>query len=103
MGPDVKKRIIEIAYDYSFWHFLNPEKIKIAPDAVNLLDNIKFPTLIITSEYDIEYCREVADLLNEKIPQSLIVDIDDATHYMFMDKPKEFNSSLSKFLADLNY
>ncbi len=103
MSPEVKKRIIEIAYDYSFWHFLNPEKIKIAPDAVNLFDNIKFPTLIITSEYDIKYCREVADLLNEKIPQSLKVDIDDATHYMFMDKPNEFNSSLSKFLVDLNY
>ena len=103
MSPGVKKRIVENAYDYTFWHFLNPEKIKIAPDAVNLLDNIRFPTLIITSEFDIEYCREVAYFLNEKIPQSLILDIDDATHYMFMDKPKEFNSSLSKFLDDLNY
>ena len=103
MSPGVKKRIVENAYDYTFWHFLNPEKIKIAPDAVNPLDTIKFPTLIITSEYDIEYSREVADLLNEKIPHSLKVDIDDATHYMFMDKPKEFNSTLFKFLADLNY
>lgn len=103
MSTEVKKRIIENAYDYSFWHFLNPGKIKIAPDAVNLLDNIKFPTLIITSEYDIEYCREVADLLNEKIPQSLKVDIDEATHYMFMDKPKEFNNYLSKFLADIKH
>ena len=49
-----------------------------------------------------QVCLEVADILKEKIPHSLKVDIDDATHYMFMDKPEEFNSPLSKFLEDLN-
>ena len=102
MSPEVKKRIVEIAYDYTFWHFLNPEQIRIEPDAVNLIENIEIPTLIFTSEYDIQVCREVADLLNERVPLSSKVDIDDATHYMFMEKPEEFNSSLSSFLADIN-
>ncbi|WP_340114062.1 alpha/beta fold hydrolase [Maribellus mangrovi] len=103
MSRKVKKRIIDIAYDYTFWHFINRESIRIEPDAVNLIENIEMPALIFTSEYDIQVCREVADLLKEKILHSTKVDIKDATHFMFMDKPKEFNNALSEFIVNLKY
>ena len=71
------------------------------PPALQQLDRISLPTLIITAEYDVEACREVADLLEQTIPNARKIDIADATHYMFMEKPAEFNKAVLDFLANI--
>ncbi|NQU88770.1 MAG: alpha/beta hydrolase, partial [Mariniphaga sp.] len=98
---DVKEQIQLIAKDYTFLHFLGEGPTRIEPDAVNMLDQVKVPTLIITSEYDVNACLEVADLLDEKIANSEKVSIPDATHFMMMDKPEEFNAAIIKFIEGL--
>jgi len=54
--------------------------------------------LIITAEHDIEACREVADLLQQKVVGSKKIDIPGAGHVMNMEKPEEFNRAVLEFL-----
>jgi len=102
MSSMVKRRITEIAYDYSFWHWINEDPRRyLDPPALQQLTRISLPILIITAEYDVEACREVADLLERTIPNARKIDIADATHYMFIEKPAEFNKAVLDFLANI--
>lgn len=88
-----------ISYDYSFWHwkYKNPV-ISLSPPAFDRLDQIKIRSLIITSEYDIIACQEVAEILNQIIPEVKLYTIKEASHAMFIDKIEEFNKILLNFL-----
>jgi pimeloyl-ACP methyl ester carboxylesterase len=97
-SDEVKAFITEVARDYSFLHWTGGGPVRIEPDAVNMLDRIKVPTLIVTSEYDINACLEIAGLLDEKIKNSMVVSIPEATHFMMMDQPLEFNNALVNFI-----
>ncbi len=102
-NPKVADRFGEICLDYSFWHFLNSNPVRsIDPPAMKQLERINLPTLIITAEYDIEPCREVADLLEQAIPNAKKVDITDASHQMHMEKPVDFNRIVLDFLSKIN-
>jgi len=96
----IADRLGEIALDYSFWHFINEDPVRsIDPPAMQQLERINLPNLIITAEYDIEPCREVADLLEQAILNAKKVDITDASHQMHMEKPVEFNRIVLDFLS----
>jgi len=100
----VKNRITEVAYDYSFWHWSNEDPRRyVDPPAARQIERISLPTLIITAEYDIEACREIADLLERKIPNAKKVDIADATHFLLMEKPDEFNKIVLDFLSKITH
>ena len=99
-NPKIADRLGEIALDYSFWHFINEDPVRsIDPPAMQQLERINLPNLIITAEYDIEPCREVADLLEQAILNAKKVDITDASHQMHMEKPVEFNRIVLDFLS----
>jgi pimeloyl-ACP methyl ester carboxylesterase len=90
----------EIWSDYEFWHFENPDPRRfVSPPAAGQLQRITAPTLIITAEYDLDACRAVARQMDADIPDSTIVDLDGATHFMFIEEPEEVNSAMLDFLA----
>jgi len=100
--PKVAERIKEIGYDYSFWYFLNQApRFILDPPASQQIDNISLPTLIITAEYDLEVCKEIADLLEEKIQNAEKIVILEAGHIMNMEKPDEFNRAVMDFLTKI--
>ena len=91
-----------VGYDYSFWGYINKSKQQtLQPNAIIQLDKIKIPTLIITAEYDLQACKEVAEIMERKIPVSKIVSLEKAGHIMNVDKPDEFNEVLVKFIKNL--
>jgi len=99
ISSNTKHRITEIIYDFPFWHSANNDPRRhIDPSAVQQLDRICLPTLIITAEYDIEACREIADLMKQEIPNAKKADIPDATHFMLMEEPETFNRIVVDFL-----
>lgn len=100
--PSVAKRVKEIGYDYSFWYQLNESPLRrLDPPAAQRLSEIAMPTLIVTSEHDLEACVEVADYMEKHIPNSMKVVIQDAGHCMNMDKPDEFNRLVLEFIEGL--
>ena len=102
MSSDMRNRITEINYDFPFWHFLHEDPRRyVDPPAAQQLDRISLPTLIITAEYEVEASREVADLMEQKILNAKKVDIADATHFMLMERPEEFNKAVLDFLEEM--
>ena len=100
--PEVFKRMTEIGHDYSCWHFLNPDPWQsLTPLAIQQIDKIRLPTLIITAEYDLVACKEIADLLEQTLPNSKKIEIAGAGHIMNMEKPVEFNTAVLDFLSQL--
>ncbi len=97
------KRIREIMKDYSFWSFTHEDPaVYVSPRAAQQLERITQPTLIVTSEFDTEACKEIADLMEQKIPHSKKVVIPDYSgHLMNIDKPDEFNKLVLDFIGDL--
>jgi len=96
------KRIREIMKDYSFWSFTHEDPVVyVSPGAAQQLERITQPTLIVTSEFDLEACKEIADLMEQKIPHSKKVVISDSGHVMIIDKPDEFNKLVLDFIGGL--
>lgn len=101
-NPLVFERLKDIGKDYSFWHYLHQDpKFILDPPAVQQFNKINLPALIITAEYDLKACREIADLLEKNNPNAKKLVIADAGHLMNMEKPEEFNKAVLDFLKEL--
>lgn len=101
-NPATLDSLLKMGYEYSYWSFLNNSTIEpLQPQAIYRLKEIKLPTLIITAEYDLESCKEIAEIMEKEIPGSVKISIKDAGHVMNMDKPKEFNNIISEFIKKL--
>lgn len=102
VSPKTKELLLRMGYEYSWWRYLNPGKREYAfPTAIKQLDKIKIPTLVVTAEYDLPLCKEVAAILAKGIPGAKLISIKDAGHMMNMDNPKEFNKAISEFIDTL--
>jgi len=92
----------EIARDYSWWSFLNSAQIDpITPPAIERLNSIELPTLILTAENDIPACLEVSELLETEINGAIRVVMDGTGHLLHMEKPLEFNAHIVEFIGGL--
>lgn len=92
-------RLREIGSDYSFWHYTHDDPgVFLRPSSSQRLSRIRASTLIITSEYDVPACIEVADLMERDVPNSRKIVFKDASHLMNIDKPEEFNRTVIGFI-----
>ncbi len=102
-NPEVFARMAEIGYDYSCWHFINTDPVQnLSPLAIQQIEEINLPTLIVTAENDIEACKEIADLLDQTLPNSRKIEIASAGHVVNMEKPDEFNAAVLSFISSLS-
>jgi pimeloyl-ACP methyl ester carboxylesterase len=100
--PAVYDRVKEIGKDFNFWHFTHKDPIQyLEPRAAERIDEIELPVLIVTAEFDLKACREMADHLEKTIPNSRKVDLMDAGHVMALEKAEEFNKAILDFLNGL--
>jgi 3-oxoadipate enol-lactonase len=95
-----REALLKMGYEYSWWRYLYTNKREqVFPMAINKLNDIRIPTLIVTAEFDLALCKNVADIMERKIPGAKLVSIKGAGHIMNMDKPKEFNKMIFKFIS----
>jgi pimeloyl-ACP methyl ester carboxylesterase len=98
--PRAFERVQGIWSDYEFWHFKNPDPRRVlAPPAAEQLERIVAPALIITAEYDLDACRAAAHRMDTEIPDSTMVDLASATHFMFIEEPEKVNAAMLDFLV----
>ncbi len=74
---------------------LNP----LNPPAIQQLDTIKVPTLIIAGALDNSEIVRAADVMQKAIPHAKKLIIKEAAHVPNMEKPAEFNKAVLDFLA----
>jgi pimeloyl-ACP methyl ester carboxylesterase len=102
VSPETRQLMLKMGYDYSWWRYIYPSKREfVFPMAIKKLNEIRIPTLIMTAEYDLELCKEVASIMAKQIPGAKLVSIKGAGHIMNMDKPDEFNEAISQFIEEV--
>jgi 3-oxoadipate enol-lactonase len=68
------------------------------PPAIERLDKINFPTLVVVGSLDSKNLLNIADTLTRGIPGARKVVIDGASHHPPVETPAEFNRVLLDFL-----
>ena len=96
-NPAVNPRLTQILSDYSCWHFLNADPVQhLEPPAVQRLDQITVPTLIIIGEHELPDFHAIAAKL-EQIPGSTRVVVG-CGHVVPMEASDQFNELVLEFL-----
>ena len=97
-----RQALLTMGYEYSWWRYLHTSKREQTfPMAIKKLHEIKIPTLVVTAEYDLEFCKNVAAIMAKEITGAKLISIKGAGHIMNTDKPKEFNKIISKFIDQI--
>jgi len=99
VSPKTREALLKMGYEYSWWRYLYPSKREYAfPMAIKQLNEIKIATLVVSAEYDLALCKEIAAILAKGIQGAKMISIKNAGHMMNMDNPKEFNKAISEFI-----
>jgi len=69
------------------------------PPAIERLDELDLPMLIVVGELDMPGIHEIADLLVEANPQAELVTIPGVAHMVNLEAPGEFDRLLMEFLG----
>jgi len=70
-------------------------------DVMNEIKNINLPTLVICGDQDTMTPVKYADYLSENIPEAKKVIVPGASHFVQLQKYKQVNASIEKFVASL--
>jgi pimeloyl-ACP methyl ester carboxylesterase len=102
IDPGTLSTLLTMGYEYSWWRYLHTSKRSFAePLGIKRLSEIKIPTLVVTAEYDLELCKEIAAIMIKQMPNAKLVSIKAAGHLMNMDQPEEFNEVVTNFIKEL--
>jgi len=99
IDPAAGEKLRQFVSDHSFWAFAHrsPQQ-PLQPSAAGRTGEIRAPTLILAGEHDIPACLEVADLLDQSVPESRKVIMEGTGHLLQIEKPEEFNRHLVEFI-----
>ncbi len=103
IDPAAGERLRQMVSDHSFWAFAHrsPQQV-LEPSASGRTREIQPPTLILAGEHDIPACLEVAELLDQTVPGSRLVIMEETGHLLQIEKPDEFNQHLVEFIDDVS-
>jgi len=99
LAPKVKL----IISDYSGWGLVNedPQETPTIP-AIQQLEKIRAPTLVIVGERDLPDFHEIADILQRNIPSARKIILKGVGHMANMEAPEEFNEAVLNFISRVN-
>lgn len=99
--PQVAARLTQMVTDYSGWHWLNNETLRLLePPPIQQLDTMNVPTLVIVGERDLPDFHAVAGVMHQRIPKASKVVMPGVGHMANMEDPARFNEIVLGFLAD---
>jgi len=82
------------------WAITNSEQLNpLDPPAVNRLNEIHVPTLIVVGALDDPEILRAADVMVAEIPGAKKVILPDSAHVPNMERPEEFNRAVKEFLG----
>jgi pimeloyl-ACP methyl ester carboxylesterase len=100
--PPAYDRLRQIVSGYSGWHWVNRDPgLPTDPPAIQRLEEIRAPTLVIAGERELPDFLEVARILARRIPGARLVLLPDAGHMANLEAPEAFNAAVIRFLDEL--
>jgi len=98
----VTTQLAQMVSNYSGWHLVNRDPgIVPTPVAIQRLDAIHVPTLIIIGERDLPDLHGMADTLAQGIPGAKKIVMPDVGHMANMEDPERFNEIVLGVLGEL--
>ena len=99
--PLLASRLRRLVSAYSGWHFVNddPRVQVLGVTAIQQLERIHAPTLVIVGERDLPDFHEVADILEQRIPGARKIVLKGVGHMSNMEDPEGFNEAVLTFLS----
>ncbi len=98
--PELAVRLRQMVADYSGWHWLNRELLQpLAPPAIDRLESISSPTLVIVGERDLPEFHAIAGLVQRRVPAASLAMMSGVGHMSNMEDPVRFNALVLDFLA----
>jgi len=98
-NAEVSEYLNKIVLDYSGWHFIHKNPlIPLKPPCKERLHEIKVPALILVGEHDLPDFQDIANILDQNIPNSELHIIPDAGHMSNMEQPSVVNKLMQEFI-----
>lgn len=101
MAPAFRKKLLQGQMAMGPTPHLNDLRCCDRFDAMGRVTELRLPTLMLCGPDDIMTPVKYHQYLADRIPGSKIVVIPGTTHYLFAEKPAEFNQALKEFLKGL--
>ena len=97
--PEGFKKVSESVWNYSGWHWMNKDTGQpFAPPAMQRLNEIKCPTLVMVGDQDLPDFQQIAETLAQRIAGAEISTIKDSGHCPFLEQPSVFNHLVLDFI-----
>lgn len=98
-NKNIGLRLREMIGRYSGWHWTNADLGKpLMPPAIERLEEIGIPTLVIIGDKDANDQLQIADTLEHRVPGSKKIVFPGAGHLVNMEAPVLFNQCVLEFL-----
>jgi pimeloyl-ACP methyl ester carboxylesterase len=100
--PTVSARLRQMVSDYSGWHWVNHDPGSWADvPAIQRLDQLRLPTLILVGERDLPDFHRAASLIQTQAANARLVVLPGMGHMSNMEAPEAFNAMVLRFLAEI--
>ena len=96
VDPEVREKVRMMARN-GLEHAMEGRLID--PPAVERLDELELPMLMVVGELDLPGIHDIADKVVAANPNAELVIVPDAAHMVNMEKPAEFNEVLLEYLS----
>jgi 3-oxoadipate enol-lactonase len=100
--PQARAKLQRVVDDYSGWHFAHPETTgerKPPVPTVDVLEQLRVPTLAIVGELDLPDFQEIAAAVAARVPGATRVVMPGVGHLANVEQPEQFNRVLLQFLG----
>ena len=101
--PSAWELLLKIVGEYTWRDWLSGRGYLLDPPALDRLDEVRAPTLIVNGAADLPRFRAVGELLARSIPGSRYELIPGAAHLPNLEKPVIFNQLLLDFARQIGH
>jgi pimeloyl-ACP methyl ester carboxylesterase len=96
--PHVAALLDEYLADYSGWYWLHDSPAtNLVPPALERLEQLAMPALVIDGALDLDYNHAIADILVQRLPRAELLRIPDAGHMASLERPDVINAAIARF------
>jgi pimeloyl-ACP methyl ester carboxylesterase len=98
----VGARVRQMVSAYSGWHWTHPDTgVRLQPPAIDRLNEIRVPTLVLVGEHDTRDFHAIADTIADRVAGAERVTMADAGHLLNLERPARFNEVVLRFLQSV--
>ena len=102
-NPRVAERLVSIVGDYAGWHWLHADPGQpFSPPAIDRLQEISPPTLVIVGELDTADFQSIASTLESRISRAQKIVFPGVGHMANLEAQAQFNETVGAFLAEVD-